>query len=191
MTKPVYVLQTTLSVVITATTKRQLMKRMMMRETTVLMNTVTNLILNTEPFSFFNIDALFFIRNIWERYFLTFVRISSIFYFSNFKALELESDKSWKRRNELGYKTFSGYQIHSLSLHSKQISLKIILIKFVKIFCFEFRKNRQKLQENCKKPRNFTKNEGEPHDLYLICTSKVPLFTLNQINRMNKWLWHL
>ena len=94
MTKPVYVLQTTLSVVITATTKRQLMKRMMMRETTVLMNTVTNPILNTEPFSFFNIDALFFIHNIWERYFLTFVRISSIFYFSNFKALEMESDKS-------------------------------------------------------------------------------------------------
>ena len=36
MTKPVYVLQTTLSVVITTKTKRQLMKRMMIRETTSL-----------------------------------------------------------------------------------------------------------------------------------------------------------
>ena len=35
MTKPVYVLQTTLSVVITTKTKRQLMKRMMMRETSL------------------------------------------------------------------------------------------------------------------------------------------------------------
>ena len=65
VTKPVYVLQTTLSVricarVTTATTKRQLMKRMMMRAMTVLINTVTNLFLNTEPFPFFDIDAIFF-----------------------------------------------------------------------------------------------------------------------------------
>ena len=64
VTKTVYVLQTTLSVricahVTTATTKRQLMKLMMMRAMTVLINTVTNLILNTEPFPFFGIDAIF------------------------------------------------------------------------------------------------------------------------------------
>ena len=99
MTKPVYVLQTTLSVricapVVTATTKSQLMKRMMMRAMTVLMNTVTNLILNTKPFPFFNVDAIFFIHDIWEWYFLAFLRISSILDFSDFKAPEMESDKS-------------------------------------------------------------------------------------------------
>ena len=74
-------------------------------------------------------------------------------------------------------KLFSGSLIHSLSLHSKQIFLKIILIKFFQIFCLKFGKYRQKLQENC---RNVTKNEGEPHDLYLICPCKVSLFTLNK-----------
>ena len=170
VTKPVYVLQTTLSVrisapVITATTKRQLMKRMMMRVMTFLMNTVTNLILNTEPFPFFDNDAIFFVHDIWERYFLAFLRISSILDFSNFKAPEMESDKSWKRRNELGYKAFSGPLIHSLSLHSTQISLKTILIRFFKIFCLEFRKNCQKLQENCKKVNILTKTR-ESHTIY-------------------------
>ena len=99
VTKPVYVLQTTLNVwicapVIAATTKRQLMKRMMMRAMTVLKNTVTNLFLNMEPFPFFDIDAIFFIHDIWERYFLVFLRISSILDFSNFKASEMESSKS-------------------------------------------------------------------------------------------------
>ena len=45
--------------VITATTKYQLMKRMIMRAMTVLMNTVTNLILNTEPFPFLNLMLCF------------------------------------------------------------------------------------------------------------------------------------
>ena len=45
--------------VITATTKYQLMKRMIMRVMTVLMNTVTNLILNTEPFPFLNLMLYF------------------------------------------------------------------------------------------------------------------------------------
>ena len=70
------------------------MKRMMMRAMTVLMNTLTNLILNTEPFLFFDIDAIFSIRDIWERYFLAFLRISNILDFYNFKAPEMESDKS-------------------------------------------------------------------------------------------------
>ena len=70
------------------------MKRMMMRVMTVLMNTVTNLILNTEPFLFFDIDAIFFIHDIWERYFLAFLRISNILDFYNFKAPEMKSDKS-------------------------------------------------------------------------------------------------
>ena len=111
VTKPVYVLQMTLSVricapVITVTRKHQLMKRMMMRAMTVLVNTVTNLILNTEPFPFFDTDAIFFIHDIWERYFLPFLKISSILDFFNFKVPEMESDKFWKTHNELGYKAF-------------------------------------------------------------------------------------
>ena len=66
----------------------------MMREMTILMNTVTNLILNTEPFPFFDIDAIFFIHDIWEQYFVAFLRISSILDFFSFKAPEMESDKS-------------------------------------------------------------------------------------------------
>ena len=126
--------------VITVTTKCHLMKPMMIRVMVVLVNTVTNLILNTEPFPFFDFDAIFFIHDTWEQYFLTFLRISSILDFSNFMAPEMESDESWRRRNELGSKAFCGSLIHSLSLHSKQISLKIILIKFFKIFCLKFRK---------------------------------------------------
>ena len=80
--------------VVTVTTKRQLMKRMMMRAMKVLMNTVTNLMLNTEPFPFFDIDAIFLIHDIWEQYFLAFLRTSSILDFSNFKAPKMESDKS-------------------------------------------------------------------------------------------------
>ena len=61
------------------------------------MNTVTNLILNTEAFPFFDI-VIFLINDIWEQYFLAFLRISSILDFSNFKAPEmrvmnLEKDK--------------------------------------------------------------------------------------------------
>ena len=70
------------------------MKRMMMRAMTVFINTVTNLILNTEPFAGFDNDAIFFIHDVWERYFLAFLRISSILDFSTFKAPEIESDKS-------------------------------------------------------------------------------------------------
>ena len=70
------------------------MKRMMTRAMTVLINTVTNLILNTEAFPVFENDAIFFLHDIWERYFLAFLRISSILDFSNFKAPEIESDKS-------------------------------------------------------------------------------------------------
>ena len=70
------------------------MKRMMMRAMIVLMNTVTNLILSTESFPFFDIDAIFFIHDIWEQYFLAFLRISSILDFSNFKVPEMESYKS-------------------------------------------------------------------------------------------------
>ena len=57
------------------------------------MNTVTNLILNTEAFPFFDI-VIFFINDIWEQYFLAFLRISSILDFSNFKVPEMESDES-------------------------------------------------------------------------------------------------
>ena len=70
------------------------MKRMMMRAMTIFINTVTNLILNTEPFAGFDNDAIFFIHDVWERYFLAFLRISSILDFSTFKAPEIESDKS-------------------------------------------------------------------------------------------------
>ena len=99
MTKPVYVIQTTLSVwicvhVTTVTTKHQLMKRMMLKAMTVLLNKMTNLILNTEPFPFFGIDPIFSIHDIWELYFLAFLRILSISNFSDFKAPEMESDKS-------------------------------------------------------------------------------------------------
>ena len=99
MMKPVYVFKTTLSVrmcapLTTVTTKCQLMKQMMMKAMTVLMNTVTNLLLNNEPFPFFDIDAIFFIHDIWKGYFLAFLRVSSILYFSNFKDPEMESDKS-------------------------------------------------------------------------------------------------
>ena len=85
-------------------------------------------------FSIFWHWCYIFIHDIWERYFLTHLRISSILDFSNFKNPVMESDKSWKRRNELGYKAFSGSLIHSLSIHSKQISLKIILINFLRYF---------------------------------------------------------
>ena len=99
MMKPVYVFKTTLSVrmcapVTTVITKCQLMKQMMMKAMTVLINTVTNLLLNNEPFPFFDIDAIFFIHDIWEGYFLAFLRVSSILYFSNFKDPEMESGKS-------------------------------------------------------------------------------------------------
>ena len=83
-------------------------------------------------FSIFEFDALFFMHDIREWYFLVFLRISCILDFSNFKAPKIESNKSWKRHNKLRYKAFSGSLIHSLSLHSKQISLKIILIKVFK-----------------------------------------------------------
>ena len=56
---------------------------------------------------FFDINAIYFLCMIYG-YFLAFLRISSILDFSNFKASEMESDKSWKRCNELGYKDFSG-----------------------------------------------------------------------------------
>ena len=42
-----------------------------------------------------------------------------------------------------------------------------------------------------KKAEVLLKLEAEPHDVYLICTCEVSLFTLNQINWKNKWLWHL
>ena len=164
--KSVYVLQTTLSVqicapVITATIKRQLMRRMMIRAMTVLMNTVMNLILNTESFLFFDIDAIFFIYDILEQYFLAFLRISSILDFSNFKAPEMESDESWRRHNELGSKAFCSSLIHGLSLHSKQISLKIILIKFFKIFCLKFTKKLSKYTKKLQKKPKFYQKRGK------------------------------
>ena len=42
-----------------------------------------------------------------------------------------------------------------------------------------------------KKAEVLPKLEAEPHDVYLICTCEVSLFTLNQINWKNEWLWHL
>ena len=42
-----------------------------------------------------------------------------------------------------------------------------------------------------KKAEVLPKLEAEPHDIYLICTCEVSLFTLNQINWKNEWLWHL
>ena len=108
MTKTVYVRQATLSVrtcapVITATTKCLLMKRMMMRAIiNAVVNTVTDLILNTDscPF-FFDIDAIFFIQDIWERYFLAFLKVSSFLVFlilmpQIWRVINLEN------RNELG-----------------------------------------------------------------------------------------
>ena len=47
-----------------------------------------------EPFPLFETDAIFFIHDIWERYLLAFVTISSILDFSKFKAPEIEIDKS-------------------------------------------------------------------------------------------------
>ena len=42
-----------------------------------------------------------------------------------------------------------------------------------------------------KKAEVLPKLKGELHDVYLMCTCEVSLFTLNQINWKNKWLWHL
>ena len=66
-------------------------------------------------FSIFDIDALFFMHDIWEWYFLAFLRISCILDFSNFKAPKIESNKFWKIHNKLGFKAFSGSLMHRLS----------------------------------------------------------------------------
>ena len=55
------------------TTKGRLMKRMMMRAMIVLMNTVTNLILSTESFPFFDIDAIFLYMIYRSNIFLLFL----------------------------------------------------------------------------------------------------------------------